>query len=342
VRHAQQQTELDSEAARDCVQISRRNSRSRSVSDGGQTSQHDDGTRLQVSEPRSKVDDSSGAVPLRPPAETRAATGPCDPTLRMPQGASAMPGTERGSDGHQRALENGGDVAQQQHATPEAAPAIASLIAQLAAALRTAVLACPPADGVDGVPLRPDTCCTGRRHGVQFLTIAPLPSARKDEPSAADRSTRREAGNGCAVRALAHLPADVEPNTTAAVTQSAATAGGLPAQLPPHTATQPLSERAQDTAERQQADSSQVAAGVEQADTDTVPHVKSAPERNVSLAAAADKHVRHSPAQREHAAASKEPADNGQDAAAPPAVPIRWTWRGISDERTCSSCSRQL
>ena len=335
VRHAQQQAELDPAAAKNgAIRSSGRNGRSRAVSDGGQTSQHDGGTMQQVSEQRSKLDDSSDAVPLRPPAETRAATGPCDPTLRLPQGASARPGAERGSDGPHRPPETRGDVAQEQLATPDAAPAIASLIAQLAAAFRTAGPAGPAGDATEA-PQLPDPFRRTDRHCVRFLTVAPLPSARREEPSAADLSPRRDTGVSSTAHARLQPQVDVEPNAAAAAMHGADTAAGLRAQSPLLPAARSRSEHAQDTAERRQADSSHEAAA-DQPDTGTRPHVDLVQHHDTPATSAADHVERHSPARPEHVAASKPSAaaEDGRDAAAPLAVPMRWGWHGISDDQT--------
>ncbi len=333
LRHAQQQTELDSAAARDSVH-SLSISRSRSVSDSGQTSQFHGGNRQQVAKQRSKIGDSSDPVPLRPPAETRAATGPCDPGVRFAPAVGAIPGVQRGSDGPHRPLETRGDVALHQHPAPDAAPAIASLIAQLACALRTARPAGLTSGEAEGA-LPQDTCCTGnRRPGVRFLTVMPLPSA-VEKPSAADLRTRQDAGIISTAHAPSQLPVVAEPDAAAAVMHSADTAAGLRARLSRLPPTQPASELAQGTAEQQQADSSHEA-GADQPDTGTRPHVESVLQNDSSATAAADHTERHSPAGPEHAAASTASvaAEDGRGPAAQAGVPMRWAWRVIRDDQT--------
>ena len=335
VRHVQQQTEVSAVAAVDAViRDLSTDGHSHTVAESGQLDHVDGGIRQRVSAHGSENHGSADAAHMRRPTETRAGTGLGNPSVRLPQAAGAVPGTQRGSDAPQQALEVGGDGSQHRHATPDAAPAIASLIAQLASALRTARPAGLTVGDATGAPPLPDTRCARRRHGVKFLTVTALPSAAQDKPSAAMISTRPDAGVSGTGRAQSQVPVDGEPHATSATKQSAAAAERLPAQVSLLSAARSVVEHAQDAAERRQSEGSQ-AAGVGQPSTVTPPHDDSVLRNGTPAAAAADHDERHSRPRPRHGAASRQPAADGRDPATPPAVPMRCAALATSDRKTC-------
>ena len=196
---------------------------------------------------------------------------------------------------------------------PDAAPAIASLVAQLATALRMTRPAGLTAGDAEGALPLPDSCCTGRRHGVRFLTVAPLPSA-PEQLRAADLSTRRDGDvSSAARRSLAAASRRGAPRRRS--TRAERRHCGRLAAATGHCCRPP--QRASD---QQQADGSQ-AACMKRSSSAGLPHAASVVQSDARSAAAADGGERHRPPRPEHVTGSIEPAEDGRDSAAAAAHP---------------------